>query len=108
MKVGIQAKAHAKTYTEVFSDWLCEIGAKDKKVVGITPAMESGSGLTNFAKKFPDRFFDVAIAEQHAVTFAAGLAIDGMKPVCAIYSTFSHKCIQQSVLIYCFISCSLL
>ncbi len=97
MKVGIQAKAHAKTYTEVFSDWLCEIGAKDKKVVGITPAMESGSGLTNFAKQFPDRFFDVAIAEQHAVTFAAGLAIDGMKPVCAIYSTFSQRAFDQIV-----------
>ena len=97
VKVGIQAKAHAKTYTEVFSDWLCEIGAKDKKVVGITPAMESGSGLTNFAKKFPDRFFDVAIAEQHAVTFAAGLAIDGMKPVCAIYSTFSQRAFDQIV-----------
>ena len=97
VKVGIQAKAHAKTYTEVFSDWLCEIGAKDKKIVGITPAMESGSGLTNFAKKFPDRFFDVAIAEQHAVTFAAGLAIDGMKPVCAIYSTFSQRAFDQIV-----------
>ena len=97
MKVGIQAKAHAKTYTEVFGEWLCDIAAADKKVVGITPAMESGSGLTNFAKEYPDRFFDVAIAEQHAVTFAAGLASDGMKPICAIYSTFSQRAFDQIV-----------
>lgn len=97
VKVGIQKTAHAKTYTEVFSDWLCDIAEIDEKVIGITPAMESGSGLTDFATKYPKRFFDVAIAEQHAATFAAGLAIDDMRPVCAIYSTFSQRAFDQIV-----------
>lgn len=96
-KKGLEPSAHAKTYTEVFSDWIVDIAEKDSKVIAITPAMEEGSGLAEFARKFPDRFFDVAIAEQHAVTFAAGLAAEGMKPVCALYSTFSQRAFDQIV-----------
>ncbi len=92
---GIEPVPHAKTYTEVFGEWLCDIAAKDPKVIAITPAMQSGSGLDDFAEKFPERFFDVAIAEQHAATFAAGLAAEGAKPVCAIYSTFSQRAFDQ-------------
>ncbi len=95
--VGIKEVPHAKTYTEVFGQWICDVASKDPRLVGITPAMKSGSGLVEFAKRFPNRFFDVAIAEQHAVTFAAGLAADGMKPVCAIYSTFSQRAFDQIV-----------
>jgi 1-deoxy-D-xylulose-5-phosphate synthase len=72
------------TYTQIFGDWLCDMAAQDKRLVGITPAMREGSGLVKFAEQFPDRYFDVGIAEQHAVTFAAGLACEGMKPVVAI------------------------
>ncbi|MCD8338676.1 MAG: 1-deoxy-D-xylulose-5-phosphate synthase [Burkholderiales bacterium] len=97
VKVGIKEKPHAPTYTEVFGKWICEMASKDPRLVGITPAMKSGSGLDEFAERFPNRFFDVAIAEQHAVTFAAGLAADGMKPVCAIYSTFSQRAFDQIV-----------
>ncbi|PID44792.1 MAG: 1-deoxy-D-xylulose-5-phosphate synthase [Proteobacteria bacterium] len=85
------------TYTQVFSKWLCDIAARDERVVGITPAMCEGSGLVEFSKKFPDRYFDVAIAEQHAVTLAAGLACDGMKPVVAIYSTFLQRAYDQLI-----------
>ncbi len=83
------------TYTQVFGKWLCDIAHKDQKMVAITPAMKEGSGMVEFADKYPNRFFDVAIAEQHAVTFAAGLACDGMKPVVAIYSTFLQRGFDQ-------------
>ena len=85
------------TYTQVFSDWLCDMAARDPKLAGITPAMREGSGLVDFAARFPDRYFDVGIAEQHAVTLAAGLACNGMKPVVAIYSTFMQRAYDQIV-----------
>lgn len=94
---GIVSAPHAKTYTEVFSDWLCDIAEKDPRVIAITPAMKEGSGLVKFAKEFPGRFFDVAIAEQHAATFAAGLAAEGLKAVCTYYSTFSQRAFDQIV-----------
>jgi 1-deoxy-D-xylulose-5-phosphate synthase len=87
----------APTYTQVFGDWLCEMAAHDPKLVVITPAMREGSGLNAFAKRFPERFFDVGIAEQHAVTFAAGLATRGLHPVVAIYSTFLQRAYDQLV-----------
>jgi 1-deoxy-D-xylulose-5-phosphate synthase len=96
--VGIVAKPAAKpTYTQVFGDWLCDMAAVDARVVGITPAMREGSGLVRFSQEYPDRYFDVGIAEQHAVTFAAGLACEGMKPVVAIYSTFLQRGYDQLV-----------
>jgi 1-deoxy-D-xylulose-5-phosphate synthase len=85
------------TYTQVFGQWLCDIAAQDERVVGITPAMCEGSGLTEFAERFPGRYFDVGIAEQHALTFAAGLACDGYKPVVAIYSTFLQRAYDQLI-----------
>ncbi len=85
------------TYTKVFGDWLCDIAAIDERVVAITPAMREGSGLVRFEKEFPKRYFDVAIAEQHAVTFAAGLACEGLKPVVAIYSTFLQRGYDQLI-----------
>jgi 1-deoxy-D-xylulose-5-phosphate synthase len=85
------------TYTQIFGDWLCDMAAQDKRLVGITPAMREGSGLVKFAEQFPDRYFDVGIAEQHAVTFAAGLACEGMKPVVAIYSTFLQRGYDQFI-----------
>ncbi len=85
------------TYTQVFGQWLCDIAAQDERVVGITPAMCEGSGLTQFAERFPERYFDVGIAEQHALTFAAGLACDGYKPVVAIYSTFLQRAYDQLI-----------
>ncbi|HRD33988.1 MAG TPA: 1-deoxy-D-xylulose-5-phosphate synthase [Rhodocyclaceae bacterium] len=96
---GIQAaKAPGKlSYTQVFGDWLCDIAAKDPRVVGITPAMREGSGMVRFAECFPDRYHDVGIAEQHALTFAAGLACEGMKPVVAIYSTFLQRAYDQLI-----------
>jgi len=87
----------APSYTQVFGDWLCRAAERDPLVVGITPAMREGSGLTDFAKRFPDRYFDVGIAEQHAVTLAAGLACEGLKPVCAIYSTFLQRGYDQLI-----------
>jgi 1-deoxy-D-xylulose-5-phosphate synthase len=87
----------AVSYTQIFSDWLCDEADRDPKVVAITPAMREGSGLVAFEKRFPDRYFDVGIAEQHAVTFAAGLAADGMKPVLAIYSTFLQRGYDQLI-----------
>jgi 1-deoxy-D-xylulose-5-phosphate synthase len=84
-------------FTQVFGDWLCDMAAQDKRLVGITPAMREGSGLVKFAEQFPDRYFDVGIAEQHAVTFAAGLACEGMKPVVAIYSTFLQRAYDQFI-----------
>jgi 1-deoxy-D-xylulose-5-phosphate synthase len=85
------------TYTQVFGQWLCDIAAQDERVVGITPAMCEGSGLAEFAERFTDRYFDVGIAEQHALTFAAGLACDGYKPVVAIYSTFLQRAYDQLI-----------
>lgn len=87
----------SKSYTSVFSDWLVDIAEQDPRVVGITPAMREGSGLVEFSQRFPDRYFDVAIAEQHAVTLGAGMACDGMKPVVAIYSTFLQRGYDQLV-----------
>ncbi|HEX4870857.1 MAG TPA: 1-deoxy-D-xylulose-5-phosphate synthase [Nevskiaceae bacterium] len=87
----------APSYTEVFGDWLCETAARDPRVVAITPAMREGSGLVGFARRFPDRYFDVGIAEQHAVTLAAGLACEGLHPVCAIYSSFLQRGYDQLI-----------
>jgi 1-deoxy-D-xylulose-5-phosphate synthase len=96
---GIQSgKGGGKlTYTQVFSDWLCDMAKADERLIGITPAMREGSGLVRFANDFPDRYFDVGIAEQHAVTFAAGLACEGLKPVVAIYSTFLQRAYDQLI-----------
>jgi 1-deoxy-D-xylulose-5-phosphate synthase len=96
---GIQAgKGGGKlTYTQVFGDWLCDMAKADPRVVGITPAMREGSGLVRFAREFPERYFDVGIAEQHAVTFAAGLACEGFVPVVAIYSTFLQRAYDQLI-----------
>jgi 1-deoxy-D-xylulose-5-phosphate synthase len=85
------------TYTQVFGDWLCEAAARDERIVAITPAMREGSGLVEFSQRFPDRYFDVGIAEQHAVTFAAGLAARGLRPVVAIYSTFLQRAYDQLI-----------
>jgi len=92
-----QVSNHKKTYTQVFSDWLVDMGAEDNRLVAITPAMCDGSGLNAFAEKFPNRYFDVGIAEQHALTFAAGMACDGLKPVIAIYSTFLQRAYDQLI-----------
>lgn len=89
--------AGALTYTQVFSDWLCDMATADSRLVGITPAMREGSGLVEFSERYPRRYFDVGIAEQHAVTLAAGLACDGMKPVVAIYSTFLQRAYDQLI-----------
>src|SRR6202046_4537893 len=86
-----------KTYTQVFGEWLCDAAEQDSRVVGITPAMREGSGMVEFHKRFPERYFDVGIAEQHAVTFAGGLAAEGMKPVVAIYSTFLQRAYDQLI-----------
>ncbi|NBI39966.1 1-deoxy-D-xylulose-5-phosphate synthase [[Haemophilus] felis] len=85
------------TYSQIFGDWLCEIAAQDPKLIGITPAMREGSGMVKFSQQYPQQYFDVAIAEQHAVTFAAGLAIGGYKPVVAIYSTFLQRAYDQLI-----------
>ena len=90
-------KATGPSYTQVFGAWLCEMAERDPRIVGITPAMREGSGLVEFSKRFPDRYFDVAIAEQHAVTFAAGLAVAGVRPVVAIYSTFLQRAYDQLI-----------
>jgi 1-deoxy-D-xylulose-5-phosphate synthase len=98
-KVGIgSAKASSgPTYSQVFGEWLCDMARLDKRLVGITPAMREGSKMENFEKEFPDRYFDVAIAEQHSVTVAAGMACDGLKPVVAIYSTFLQRAYDSVV-----------
>jgi 1-deoxy-D-xylulose-5-phosphate synthase len=90
-------KAAGPTYSQIFGQWLCDMAERDERVVGITPAMREGSGLVEYSKKFPQRYFDVAIAEQHAVTFAAGLACEGLKPVVAIYSTFLQRAYDQLI-----------
>ncbi|MEP7182037.1 MAG: 1-deoxy-D-xylulose-5-phosphate synthase [Betaproteobacteria bacterium] len=95
---GVVPKAGAKpSYTEIFGDWLCDMAGKDGRLVAITPAMREGSGMVRFSQEYPARYFDVGIAEQHAVTFAAGLACEGMKPVVAIYSTFLQRAYDQLI-----------
>ncbi len=93
----VKTEGAAPAYTQVFADTLCELAEKDGRIVAITAAMPAGTGLTDFAKRFPDRFFDVGIAEQHAVTFAGGLAVEGIKPVVAIYSTFMQRAYDQII-----------
>jgi 1-deoxy-D-xylulose-5-phosphate synthase len=97
--VGLLKPTHApkQTFTQVFGQWLCDMAEKDPRLVGITPAMREGSGLVEFEARFPERYFDVGIAEQHAVTFAAGLACEGLKPVVAIYSTFLQRAYDQLI-----------
>ncbi|MBS0485607.1 MAG: 1-deoxy-D-xylulose-5-phosphate synthase [Proteobacteria bacterium] len=95
---GIVAKPNGKpAYTQIFGDWLCDMAAQDSRLIGITPAMREGSGLVRFSQEYPERYFDVGIAEQHAVTFAAGAACDGLKPVVAIYSTFLQRAYDQLI-----------
>jgi 1-deoxy-D-xylulose-5-phosphate synthase len=98
-QTGLVSKSGTKkpTYTDIFSEWLCDMAAADSRLLGITPAMREGSGLVRFSKEYPDRYFDVAIAEQHAVTLAAGMACEGSKPVVAIYSTFLQRGYDQLV-----------
>jgi len=96
--VGIVPKPASKSsYTQVFGDWLCDMAKRDPRLIGITPAMREGSGLVRFSQEYRDRYFDVGIAEQHAVTFAAGLACEGLKPVVAIYSTFLQRAYDQLI-----------
>ncbi len=95
---GLKSAAGAKpTYSQIFGEWLCDMAAQDARVVGITPAMREGSGMVKYSELFPDRYFDAGIAEQHAVTFAAGLACEGMRPVVAIYSTFLQRGYDQLI-----------
>jgi 1-deoxy-D-xylulose-5-phosphate synthase len=97
-EVGIVPKPPGKpTYTQVFGDWLCDMAKRDTRLIGITPAMREGSGMVRFSNEYAGRYFDVGIAEQHAVTFAAGLACEGMKPVVAIYSTFLQRAYDQLI-----------
>ena len=97
-KEGVKkAAASKKTFTQVFGEWLCDMAHADPLLIGITPAMREGSGLVEFEKTFPKRYYDVGIAEQHAVTFAAGMACEGMKPVVAIYSTFLQRAYDQLI-----------
>ena len=93
----VTKSAKAPTYTQIFSDWLCDMATQDERLIGITPAMREGSGLVDFSELFPKRYFDVGIAEQHSVTFAAGLACDGLKPVVAIYSSFLQRAYDQLI-----------
>ncbi|MEY3447352.1 MAG: hypothetical protein RIR45_2107 [Pseudomonadota bacterium] len=97
--IGLQKPSVAPktTFTQVFGHWLCDMAAADPRLVGITPAMREGSGMVEFEARFPERYFDVGIAEQHAVTFAAGLACEGLKPVVAIYSTFLQRAYDQLI-----------
>jgi 1-deoxy-D-xylulose-5-phosphate synthase len=99
LKQGIipNTNVSSPTYTQVFGQWICDMAEQDGRVVGITPAMLEGSGLVEFSKRFPERYYDVAIAEQHAVTFAAGLACEGQKPIVAIYSTFLQRAYDQLI-----------
>lgn len=106
LSAGLKGKAKAvikpvkpvtPTYTQVFSDWLCDMAAQDERLIGITPAMREGSGLVKFSEQYPERYYDVAIAEQHAVTLAAGMACEGLKPVVAIYSTFLQRAYDQLI-----------
>ncbi len=96
--IGLVSAVNTKvTFTQVFGQWLCDVAAKDPRLVGITPAMREGSGMVEFSQRFPNRYHDVGIAEQHAVTFAAGLACEGLKPVVAIYSTFLQRAYDQLI-----------
>ncbi|MDH5708026.1 MAG: 1-deoxy-D-xylulose-5-phosphate synthase [Hylemonella sp.] len=97
--VGLQKPATPpkQTFTQVFGQWLCDMAQHDERLVGVTPAMREGSGMVEFHRRFPDRYYDVGIAEQHAVTFAAGLACEGLKPVVAIYSTFLQRGYDQLI-----------
>jgi 1-deoxy-D-xylulose-5-phosphate synthase len=98
IEAGIQpSKPSKQTFTQVFGNWLCDMAAADERLIGITPAMREGSGLVEFERRFPARYHDVGIAEQHAVTFAAGIACEGLKPVVAIYSTFLQRGYDQLV-----------
>ena len=100
LKKGVQKSKTAPsspTYTQVFGQWLCDMAAQDDRLVAITPAMREGSGLVQFSRDYPDRYFDVAIAEQHSVTLAAGMACDGLKPIVAIYSTFLQRAYDQLI-----------
>jgi 1-deoxy-D-xylulose-5-phosphate synthase len=90
-------KAGTPSYSQIFGNWLCDIAERDARIIGITPAMREGSALIEFSRRFPERYFDVAIAEQHAVTFAAGLAAEGLRPVVAIYSTFLQRGYDQLI-----------
>ena len=93
----LKKKGGDLTYTQVFGEWLCDMAERDQELIGITPAMREGSGLVKFSERFPDRYFDVGIAEQHALTFAAGTACEGLKPVVAIYSTFLQRAYDQLI-----------
>ena len=93
----VEKKSTRRTYTQVFGDWLCDMAKADERLIGITPAMREGSGLVPFSEQYPERYFDVGIAEQHALTFAAGTACDGVKPVVAIYSTFLQRAYDQLI-----------
>jgi 1-deoxy-D-xylulose-5-phosphate synthase len=97
--IGLQSPSTPpkQTFTQVFGQWLCDMALNDPRLVGITPAMREGSGMVEFERRFPERYFDVGIAEQHAVTFAAGLACEGLKPVVAIYSTFLQRAYDQLI-----------
>lgn len=96
--IGLVSAANTKvTFTQIFGQWLCDVAAKDPRLVGITPAMREGSGMVEFSQRFPNRYHDVGIAEQHAVTFSAGLACEGLKPVVAIYSTFLQRAYDQLI-----------
>lgn len=97
MQQGSKKSSSSVTYTQVFSQWLCDMADRDPRLVGITPAMREGSGLVEFSERFPERYFDVGIAEQHSVTVAAGMACDGLKPVVAIYSTFLQRAYDQLI-----------
>lgn len=94
---NMDGQASKLTYAEIFGEWLCDMAGQDKRLVGITPAMCEGSGMVEFSRKFPQQYFDVGIAEQHALTFAAGLACEGYKPVVAIYSTFLQRAYDQLI-----------
>ena len=94
-EIGNDSKKNPPTYTEIFGETLCQLAKENKRLVAITAAMQSGTGLEEFSRRFPERFYDIGIAEQHAVTFAAGLALEGMKPVVAIYSTFLQRAYDQ-------------
>jgi 1-deoxy-D-xylulose-5-phosphate synthase len=95
---GIVSKPAGKpAFTQIFGDWLCDMAAREERLIAITPAMREGSGMVRFSQEYPDRYFDVGIAEQHALTFAAGLACEGMKPVVAIYSTFLQRAYDQLI-----------
>src|SRR6202043_3384292 len=95
--IPFKERGAGPTYSQVFGEWLCDMAERDPTIIGITPAMREGSGLVEFSKRFADRYFDVAIAEQHAVVFAAGLAVEGFKPVVAIYSTFLQRAYDQLI-----------